>query len=105
MKVHTVDSVYQNLKDITDVPDVSMLNSNPLYIGARKGQIMRVNQLDNFTSIGYWELQQFGYLNSKGILRKEVFRKHDVIYAANPDRVDPKYRSVYQRLIETIRGI
>lgn len=105
MKVHTVNSVYQNLKDITDVPDVSMLNSSPLYIGARKGQVIRVNELDNFTSIGYWELEQFGYLNSKGILRKEIFRKHDVVYAASADRVDPKYRNVYQKLIEAIKEI
>jgi hypothetical protein len=105
MKVHIVDSVYNNLKDITDVPDLSMLNTNPLYIGARKGQVVRTNKLDNFTSVGYWELEQFGYLDNKGLVRKNVFKKHDAIYITNPQRVDTKYRAAYQNLIETLKGI
>lgn len=88
-----------------DIPMEADLSATPLFIGARKQQVTRVGKNKHITSIAYWELEMFGYLDQKGELRPNVFKKHDVIYMADPSRVHVKFRKAYEKLIRTLDAI
>lgn len=109
MRVYIAESRYDSMNSIVDVSNIAFINSrNPLYIGAKEGQVSRMKnnihqeKLDGM-SVGFWELHQKpGYVTKKGKIQIELFRGHDVIFFADPNRVHEKFREAYKLLIKTV---
>jgi hypothetical protein len=112
MRIYVVNSDYNFSEtgvSVTDVPAIPFLNSrNPLYIGVKEGQVKRMkdnikNEKLGGLSLGFWELGGTqGFITKKGKLQLDAFRKHDVIFFADPSRIHEKYRNTYMQLIETV---
>ena len=112
MKVCIVHSVYENLQNVSDIPPDFMEAKNPLYVGAREGQVKRVSTLlEKFPNelqgkaVGFWELDKSGYLSESGELNKSAFKEHDVIYFASPSRVEKQARNTYERLMWVVKSL
>jgi hypothetical protein len=106
MKVTIVDSDYSH-SPIRDIPEEFLILNNPLYIGARDGQVYRVHQIiDGYkgvgNSIGWWELHRFKYITEDGKINFDKFDKHDGLFIANPDRVHEAMKETYFRLINEL---
>lgn len=111
MNVQIVESVYYGIQDVGDVNNKDFLKKkNPLYIGAREGQVVRMRKLldDNDKkgfALGVWELGELGYLNTDGSLNKNLFKLHDEVYCARSERVHEQFRPAYERLVEALRNV
>lgn len=114
MRVYVFDSTYNDETDgkliVNDVNPIPFLNCiNPLYIGARQGQVERMRKLIDKeklggNSIGYWNLTgNPGYVTKKGKLNLEAFKAHDVIMFADPSRVHEQYRAAYVAFIDAVK--
>lgn len=111
MKVYTCESRYEDTPEglvISDVPPIPYLNCiSPLYIGVRTGQVTRMRKnIDREKlggkAVGYWELS--GLVTRKGKVLLEEFKKYDVIFFADPSRINEKVRDIYTRLIEYVKS-
>jgi len=113
MRVYEFDSIYDDETgklNVTDASAISFLNStNPLYIGARQGQVTRMKELIESSklggcSVGYWNLTgNPGYITKKATLNLEKLREHDVIIFAHRGRVHEDFREAYGVLIDAVR--
>jgi hypothetical protein len=110
MEVQVVESFYA--QDVVfDVPTYALQQfRNPIYIGARTGQVARVHKIMAEKKIpgvciGAWELGDYGYLDEDGRLNVRAFRQHGMIFMARSERVHEAMRPAYQRLIETLKGL
>ena len=110
MKVTVAESFYADAV-VFDAPRYLLQQTrNPLYIGARIGQVGRVHRLleqDKITgmSLGAWELGEYQYLNSNGTINKEKFLNHGAIFVAEADRIPEKFRPAYVRLLEALQDL
>lgn len=110
MQVKIVESFYA--EDIVfDVPTYQLQQvRNPLYIGARVGQVARVHKLMadkkiGGVSIGAWELGEYGYLDAEGRLNKTNILKHGTVFVARAERIPAEFRDAYTRLLEAIEAL
>lgn len=110
MQVHIVESFY-SVEVVFDVPTYALQQlRNPLYIGARVGQVARVHKIlaekkITGVSIGAWELGKFGYLNEDGTLNKTNLKRHGVVFMAEADRIPEKFRPAYEHLVKAIEDL
>ena len=98
-----------NRKEGAQVIPLENCGTNPLFIAVNEGQQIRMQKnfeattLDG-SSVGYWSLTgQAGYLSKNGVLNKEKFTSHAVVFFANPERVHPQFRGAYMDLIQKVR--
>ncbi len=113
MQVFICDSNYDDAANIQDVQVVPFLNCrNPLYIGAKEGQVNRMKNAIareklGGTSLGFWELNTTDtvYLSKKGKLDASKFKEHDMVFLSNPSRVHEKYRAMYSELVAQIQAL
>lgn len=112
MKVVITESDYTNPDKIKDVPETFLTDENPLYIGAREGQVKRVFDLigeyrenKKGESVGIWDLAFYGYLYKDGLVNTGKLKEHDVIYMTHPNRVALRFRDEYARLLEYLKTL
>ena len=110
MNIKVVESFYAQ-EVVFDVPTYELQQTkNPLYVGARVGQVARVHKIMAEKkiagrSIGVWELGEYGYLDEDGRLIKSAFRKHGKIFFAQPERVPLEFRDAYMRLLNKLETL
>jgi len=105
MLVNVVKSDYSDIKNITDVPDSFNEAKNPLYLGAREGQVKRVRKKGKGFACGVWELGEFGLLTPTGELDNTLWERHDAVFAADPQRVPEKFRATYEKLLWKLKAL
>lgn len=110
MRTETFQSIYNTPNDIQDVPDHFLTGTNPLYIGAKYGQVQRVRKLLDETdkkgfAIGVWDLEKLGYLTKDGKLNTGLFKSHGYVCGASPDRVPEQFREAYERLLWKLKSL
>lgn len=105
MKVNIVNSDYSDMENIIDVPSEYLESKEPLYLGARKGQVLRVRNLNHGCAVAPWELNDYFLLDSNGDLVTSSWKRHTEIFAVDPERVTERYRKVYERLIWKLKTI
>jgi hypothetical protein len=110
MKVNVVESFYSE-ELVFDVPTYALQQvRNPLYIGARTGQVGRVHKIMAEkkiagVSIGAWELEKYGYLNEDGTLNKTNLKRHGIVFMARPVRIPAHAKLAYLRLINALEDL
>ena len=114
MNIYVCETSYveENGKLIfTDVSSIPFLNSvNPLFIGARTGQVNRMKNLIALEklgglSIGWWELAgQNPLVFRSGKINWDKLKEYDVIFFADPSRVHEKIRPSFTAFIEEIKA-
>jgi len=111
MQVESVTSDYSNISNIKDLPEsfFSGKAKNPLFIATREGQVTRVDKQivtrKKGTVVGTWQLGELGYLNKDGTINIAKFKQHEMIFAASPKRIHPKFREGYTVLLSQLERI
>lgn len=110
MKTETFESIYNSPTDIQDVPEHFLTGENPLYIGAREGQVTRVRKLLDESgkkgfALGWWELEKLGYITEVGGINRGLFKSHGYVCAAAPERVVEEARFSYEKLLWVLKSL
>lgn len=107
MKVVKCESIYSP-EVVFDIPrfEVMSTSGTPLYIAAKLGQKLRVEELymGRVKVVGLWELNKEGYLGVDGEADLSKFLAHPVVLVADASRVPEAVRAGYKNLISMLEA-